>query len=390
MRQQHAHEHKERPIDTYFARPERATADVVRRQVETLVDNPVVDGILASAAGVVAVLNEHRQILAVNRAFLADLGVEDPEGVLGLRPGEAIGCAHADDMPGRCGTSRHCASCGAAIAIVSSQQAGAPCERQCVATVTREGQPVEICLRVLATPVELEGRRLTVLLLQDVTAPERRAALERIFLHDIANVATALQGCSDLVPGSTDDEREALLERARMLSGRLADEIALQRAILGSADVEYRPAIEGIPIDGIIGELQALVAQHPSAAGKRLALTAAPAGARVHTDRSALRRVLTNMLTNAFEATEAGGEVRLWVEEDGGTAFSVWNAAAIPDAIALRVFQRHFSTKPGAGRGFGTFAMKLLAERVLKGSVSFSTSPEAGTVFRLALPLRQG
>ena len=51
----------------------------------------------------------------------------------------------------------------------------------------------------------------------------------------------------------------------------------------------------------------------------------------------------------------------------------------------LQVFQRSFSTK-GRGRGLGTYSVKLLSERYLGGRVSFSSTPEAGTVFRLFLP----
>ena len=63
-------------------------------------------------------------------------------------------------------------------------------------------------------------------------------------------------------------------------------------------------------------------------------------------------------------------------------------AQAIPDAVAPRVFQRFFSTKPGSGRGLGGFAVKLLGERYLKGRVTFTTSPAEGTTFRVRLPLR--
>lgn len=58
-----------------------------------------------------------------------------------------------------------------------------------------------------------------------------------------------------------------------------------------------------------------------------------------------------------------------------------------PDALlGLRVFQRYFSTKSGDGRGLGTHMMKLVGETLLKGTVSFSSSAEDGTTFRIRLP----
>ena len=45
-------------------------------------------------------LNERRQILAVNDVLLAELGIENPASVLGLRPGEMIDCVHAREEDG--------------------------------------------------------------------------------------------------------------------------------------------------------------------------------------------------------------------------------------------------------------------------------------------------
>jgi sensor histidine kinase regulating citrate/malate metabolism len=67
-------------------------------------------------------------------------------------------------------------------------------------------------------------------------------------------------------------------------------------------------------------------------------------------------------------------------------SFEVHNAGAIPAAVVPRVFQRHFTTKTGAGRGEGTWSMRTLGERVLHGEVGFQTHRVAGTTFWLRLP----
>ena len=94
------------------------------------------------------------------------------------------------------------------------------------------------------------------------------------------------------------------------------------------------------------------------------------------------------MITNALEATEEESTVKVWLEQkDNFLSFCVWNRQVIPQDIGLRVFQRNFSTKEGAGRGVGTYSMKLFGENILGGQVSFTTSADAGTVFRFSLPL---
>jgi sensor histidine kinase regulating citrate/malate metabolism len=51
------------------------------------------------------------------------------------------------------------------------------------------------------------------------------------------------------------------------------------------------------------------------------------------------------------------------------------------------LFQRSFSTKASAGRGIGTYSVKLLVEQYLKGSVSFISDSESKTIFTLKIPL---
>ena len=89
----------------------------------------------------------------------------------------------------------------------------------------------------------------------------------------------------------------------------------------------------------------------------------------------------------ALEATEEGGHVKLNLAHDRDSiTFSVWSHRFIPEKVAQRVFQRHFSTKQGYGRGLGTFSMKLFGEEYLKGRVHFETSAVDGTTFRVVLP----
>jgi sensor histidine kinase regulating citrate/malate metabolism len=106
----------------------------------------------------------------------------------------------------------------------------------------------------------------------------------------------------------------------------------------------------------------------------------------INTDLILLVRILANMLTNALEATKWGGEVKLWFEQTENTiSFCVWNRAGIRRNVARKIFKRNFTTKKEAGRGFGTYSMRIIAERYLKGKVNFATSKSTGTVFRLVL-----
>ena len=52
----------------------------------------------------------------------------------------------------------------------------------------------------------------------------------------------------------------------------------------------------------------------------------------------------------------------------------------------MQVFQRSFSTKGGPGRGVGTYGARLLVQRYLGGTLSFTSVPGSGTTFVLSLP----
>jgi signal transduction histidine kinase len=98
-------------------------------------------------------------------------------------------------------------------------------------------------------------------------------------------------------------------------------------------------------------------------------------------------RVLQNMVLNALEATPVGGVVRVGATvSSDAIEFAVWNDAVIPPEIARRIFQRNFTTKSELGHGYGTYSMKLLGERMLGGSVTFTSQPGEGTCFRCRLP----
>ena len=110
----------------------------------------------------------------------------------------------------------------------------------------------------------------------------------------------------------------------------------------------------------------------------------------LRSDPVLIRRVITNMLKNALEASSQGEEASLILsEEEGRIVMSVHNPAFIPREVQLQIFQRSFSTK-GRGRGIGTYSMKMLTENYLEGEIGFSSDELSGTTFRVLLPRDRG
>jgi signal transduction histidine kinase len=373
-------------VPTSYLPPERSSAPQLAEEIDRVAHSPLVDALLVGSGTALAVLDEARQIVALNATYLDLLGVRDPAEVLGMRPGEAAGCAHAGDAPGGCGTGPACASCGAALAILAGSRGGVG-DRECALRIAGPTGIDDRLVRVRAAPFELGGHRFLAFSLLDVTADRRRAAVHRVHLHDLANVASGVLGLAEEIaaPGEVAPKLRGDLAT---LADRLVSGVKLMRA-LGDGE-ELPPVVHAsVPARELVQSLATLAAHHPAAAGKRLEVAAPPEELTLFTDPLILEHVLANMAVNAFEATAPEGVVRVEVEErDGEVVFSVWNAGEIPAAVRPRVFQRHFTTKDGEGRGEGTFAMRFFGERCLGGRVTFTSRRGEGTTFEVAVPVR--
>ena len=371
-------------MKTYFASPERAGDKTLSFEIDFITGNPVMSGLLHSISGLLAILNEHRQIIAFNESFLKMIGIEDPAGALGIRPGEALKCIHADKEPAGCGTTKFCSSCGAAIAMVSSLEQDRPCEKTCALTARRNKKDVDMVLMVRSHPLHIDGKKLLLLFLQDITRQQQRAALERTFFHDMNNLMQMLIGSGELAQYECDTPST---QRMLKLAMRLHKEIAIQQCLFKDDSGLYQTVWEDCTPVKVLEELQFLFSTHPAAKGKTMDFSHHVPAVTFKSDMSLLLRILSNMVINAFEASDENDRVEIRCDHiDNTVCFSVWNAQQISPQIVNRIFQRNFSTKARAGRGIGTFSMKLFGENVLGGKVTFTTSGTQGTVFKITLP----
>ncbi len=372
---------------TWFLPADRLSGRELDAQVERAAADGVVDALLRTWGGALAILNAQRQIVAVNGAYLKTIGSTDPSDALGLRPGESLQCAHAEHAPGGCGTSRACATCGTAAAIVAATASGQPEERDCALALRHDGVERYYELRVRAIPLEVAGEPLTVLTFRDVSVEQRRAALERAFFHDLANLASSLGAAAHALPEAVRPEDAAAIEDVRTLTDRLCRELQMQRAVVSDRVAALHGAFRQVDLAHVVDLADRLFRHHPAATGKVLVVTMDRPAPVIDTDADLLQRVLTNLLLNAFEATLPGGEVRLTVEPSGDfAALRVWSAEAIPAAVLPRIFQRYFTTKPGDGRGQGTYVARLFTEQFLHGTISVTSTAEGGTAFEVRLP----
>ncbi len=367
---------------------DRIDREQLQSEIDLISNNPIIDGLLNVVSGLMAVLNEQRQILAINGAMMADLGIDDPAEVLGLRLGETVQCKYVPEGTDGCGTTPHCASCGAAIAIVVSLDTNTPARRRCTISTVRNQQPCDLYLEVQSYPILYAGKRLLLLFMQDVSSHQNWQALVRVFIHDFNNILTGLVGASSLLLERTSGESHELAHNIRDLSVRMGQEIEMQKHLIDMQESRYKPIKRDVSVQEVLHELEIIFTNHPTAAGKRFVLPDNPPEVEFLSDPSVLFRVIDNLVVNAFEASDPGGDVVVSVKETPGElAFCVWNSGVIPEDITKRLFQRNFSTKPEGGRGLGLFSARLFGEDILDGTLSFTSSRAEGTTFKLVLKI---
>jgi signal transduction histidine kinase len=250
----------------------------------------------------------------------------------------------------------------------------------------RAGNQTEsLDLKIFACPVQIKGERFFFFTITDVSHEKRVASLERIFYHDILNTAGGLRELASLLRNEQIEQDKEVLDMFYLYSDYLVQEIEAQKILKAAERNDLQAVPKQIRSFQVLNDIVRLYLHHPVAKDKQLEIVPSSEDITFTSDKNLLARVIGNMIKNALEASKPGDSVTAGCRESGEEIeFWVRNPSVMPEKVQLQVFQRSFSTK-GAGRGLGTYGMKLLSERYLKGCVNFS-SDESGTVFRAAYP----
>lgn len=363
-------------------------ADIIDQQAlsmdsNLLQDNPVLISALISLPVPTAILTLDRQFIFGNTAFLNTSGYQEIIETLGKKPGELIGCRYATDGDEGCGSSASCRFCGNQKAIITGLIEGKS-EEEC--TINQQNG-LMLHLKITTSVIEIARKQFLLYSMQDITNDKKKALLERIFYHDISNSAHNINSMAELLSENEDPEKTG--EYLGMLlrsTGELIDEINTQRLLSGSNQIEYLGEPVTINSFHFYKELKSEFESINN--GK---ITVAFDTRSEHfsfiSDKVLLRRVVTNMVKNAIEAEQYQGRVTIGIMSLNEKGAMIWvqNPSFMSDEIQHQIFNRSFSTK-GSDRGLGTYSMKILTEKFIKGKISFTSSPTSGTTFIIEIP----
>ncbi len=207
-----------------------------------------------------------------------------------------------------------------------------------------------------------------------------------IMVHDMKNLLTPfhlLEVMERTVPGLAGNRYLACMVKAR---GDLL--VLMENALAQAKRLQIAPAIHTESLDQLLVDLQESSWTVHSEIGGR--------GVRVEVTGSlpdfpfsslGLCRVLSNLVLNAAQASEAGGRITIALSREGDAAVVkvIDQGHGIPDGMREKIFQPHFTTKAD-GNGIGLISCKQIIEETHGGSLTFESTPGQGTTFTIRIP----
>ena len=290
---------------------------------------------------------------------------------------------------------------GSALVVLLAALIGHVLARRTLSPVGRAGAAARaVAEGLLATRLPVGTRdefgawaesfnRMAEALEAKIAALSRAQARERRFTADVAHElrtpVTALVAAASLVRGHldelpTDVRRPTELLVANVLRlRRLVDELMeISRLDAGREHVTVRPVDLGGLVDAILGSR-----------GWSDRVTVTGTAPPIVTDPRRLERILSNVIANAVE--HGGRDVRVTIASaDGTVTVRVTDRGpGIPAAHLPHLFDRFYKADPartGAGSGLG-LAIARENARLLGADITVRTEPDAGTEFRITVPV---
>jgi signal transduction histidine kinase len=208
--------------------------------------------------------------------------------------------------------------------------------------------------------------------------------------HEVRNPLNALQinlgileqEISEIVPDRTGHVFEVM----RKIAGELRSLENFVAEFLRFARPPH-PVLETVAVRPLLDDLVTFIGPECARKGVALSLRCEGGPEAVLADRFQLKHALLNLVLNALQATQAGGEI---VVEAGGSARALDvvvrdTGEGLSDDVLARAFDVFFTTREG-GTGLGLPIARRIAE-AHGGTLVIRSIPNEGAAATLSLPV---
>ncbi len=217
-----------------------------------------------------------------------------------------------------------------------------------------------------------------------VVQQEKQAAFGLLaagIAHEVGNPLAAISSLVQMLNRRPQDEYTR--EKLHLVDDQLR---RIQRTLRELVDFS-RPATTQQSLCDIREIIEAalnIAKYYKRTKGKRITTRYAVGIPSLRTVRDQLVQVFLNLILNAMDATDEGGEIEISTElTDGWIVCGIRDDGhGIPQDKLAKVFQPYFTTKE-TGTGLGLFVCRHLMELSLKGRIELAGTSPAGTAFRV-------
>jgi two-component system sensor histidine kinase PilS (NtrC family) len=237
---------------------------------------------------------------------------------------------------------------------------------------------------------DLTSHRRTELALEEARHLARIGEMSATVAHDIKNPLAAIHAAVQYLSReeSSPEERVEMLgeisKEVRRVDETIHDLLRFSRP----RPPDLEPTLVSELVQGTLAELKLTVEL-----GQQGLDVAVEPGLSVPLDRRMMRRVLHNLLVNAFQATEEVGPamdgpgqvtVRAWSDGDRAVIEVRDSGTGVADGLKLQLFEP-FVTSKVRGTGLGLAVARRFVE-AHGGEIRLHASDSSGSSFRLWLP----
>jgi len=229
----------------------------------------------------------------------------------------------------------------------------------------------------------------------DARRSERLAALGQLsagLAHEIRNPLGVIKGSAEML----SQKVEASNPLASELAGYIGSEVNRLNSLVTRFLDFARPShleLREVQLSSIVDHvLESVQHQHPDA-GVAVERDYAPATPVVHVDAQLCEQIFVNLITNAYEAMDGRGRLRITIAPETqnmrpGVAVIVEDSGPGVQAESReQIFNPFFtSKKEGVGLGLSIVA-KIVDDH--RGSIRLESPPGQGARFHVFLPERQ-
>jgi len=240
---------------------------------------------------------------------------------------------------------------------------------------------------------------------------EKLASLGRLaagLAHELNNPLSSVAGFAEALQRRVREAEIAgrsdlgdFQEYLGMIQAEISRAAAIIRHLLDFAR-QREPAFGFVDLLEVVRESVAFVQRQARLANQQIIVTPCPEGYEVVGDAQMLQQVFLNLLTNALDATEGGGEIRVGAREQAAAAGRGVPRECVEVTVAdtgvgiapedlVRIFDPFFTTKEvGRGTGLGLAISQSIVEQHGGTLEVRSEGRGKGTVVSVVLPLAGG